>query len=127
VPAARAAIREAVAEFTWTDAVTTKRDELEKRLHQVFTRLVQENLMASGFTAEEAAKTFLLMPPQIRRLVPPKAILAAESDRLAAGVNLQRQLVLNQIAEREAERRANGPRHQKACRAAAEGVQSGAA
>lgn len=107
IPAARAAIREAAAEFTWTDAVTTKRADLEKRLHNVFVRLVQENLTASGFTPEEAAKTFVLMPPQIRRLAPPKAILAAESDRIASEVNLQRQLVLNQIAEREAERRGN--------------------
>lgn len=107
IPAARAAVREAAAEFTWTDAVTTKRAELEKRIHTVFIRLVQENLTGSGFTAEEATKTFVLMPPQIRRLAPPKAILAAESDRSAAEVNLKRQLVLNQIAEREAERRSN--------------------
>lgn len=107
IPAARAAVREAVAEFTWSDAVTSKRADLEKRIHTVFTRLVQENLTGSGFTAEEAARTFVLMAPQIRRMAPPKAILSAESDRSAAEVNLQRQLVLNRIAEREAERRAN--------------------
>jgi regulator of protease activity HflC (stomatin/prohibitin superfamily) len=107
IPAARAAVREAAAEFTWSDAVTSKRADLEKRIHSVFKRLVEENLTGSGFTAEEAAKTFVLMAPQIRRLAPPKLILAAESDRTASEVNLQRQLVLNQIAEREAERRAN--------------------
>jgi regulator of protease activity HflC (stomatin/prohibitin superfamily) len=107
IPAARAAVREAAAEFSWSDAVTSKRAELEKRIHNVFMRLVQENLTGSGFTAEEAAKTFVLMAPQIRRMAPPKAILSAESDRSASEVNLKRQLVLNQIAEREAERRAN--------------------
>ncbi len=47
------------------------------------------------------------MPIQIRRIAPPRALLAAESDRLAAAVNLERQVVLNQIAEKEAERRGN--------------------
>jgi regulator of protease activity HflC (stomatin/prohibitin superfamily) len=107
IPAARAAVREAAAAFTWTDAVTTKRADLEKLIHSVFKRLVEENLTGSGFSAEEATKTVVLMAPQIRRMAPPKPILAAESDRIASEVNLQRQLVLNQIAEREAERRSN--------------------
>ena len=107
IPAARAAVREAAAGFTWNDAVATKRADLEKQIHAVFRRLVQENLTSSGFTENEAAKALVLMPPQIRRLAPPKAILSAESDRIASEVNLQRQLVLNQIAEREAERRGN--------------------
>jgi regulator of protease activity HflC (stomatin/prohibitin superfamily) len=107
VPAARAAVREAAAAFTWTDAVTTKRSDLEKLIHAEFKRLVQENLMGSGFTAEQAANTFVLMAPQIRRLAPPKPILAAVSDRVASEVNLERQGVLNQIAAREAERRSN--------------------
>ena len=71
--------------------MTTKRAKLEQRIHTSFTRLVQENLVGSGFTPEGAAKT----------------TLPAESDRIASEVNLQRQLVLNQIAEREAERRGN--------------------
>jgi regulator of protease activity HflC (stomatin/prohibitin superfamily) len=107
IPAARAAVREAAAGFAWNDAVATKRADLEKQIHSVFRRLVQENLTSSGFTADEAGKALVLMPPQIRRLAPPKAILTAESDRIASEVNLQRQLVLNQIAEREAERRGN--------------------
>jgi regulator of protease activity HflC (stomatin/prohibitin superfamily) len=107
IPAARAAVREAAAAFTWTDAVTTKRADLEKLIHAVFKRLVEENLTSSGFTAAEAGKTIVLMAPQIRRLAPPKPILSAVSDRVASEVNLERQGVLNQIAEREAERRAN--------------------
>ena len=107
IPAARAAVREAAASFTWNDAVATKRADLEKQVHAVFSRLVRENLTSSGFSVDEAAKAIVLMPPQIRRLAPPKVILSAESDRMASEVNLQRQVVLNQIAEREAERRAN--------------------
>lgn len=107
IPAARAAIGQAAADFTWTDAVTSKRDELEKRIHSVFTRLVVENLTGVGFTKEEADKAFVLFAPQIRRLAPPKALLASVSERIAADVNLERQEVLNKIAEREADRRAN--------------------
>jgi len=105
IPAARAAVREATASFTWTDAVTTKRTELEDRILSVFRTIVQDNLVAAGFTKEEAAKAFILMPPNIRRLAPPRALLAAVADRMAAEVALERQAVLNQIAEREADRR----------------------
>jgi regulator of protease activity HflC (stomatin/prohibitin superfamily) len=107
IPAARAAVREAVAAFNWTDAVTTKRAELEQLIHSLFKKLTDENLRGAGFTSEQAANTFALLAPQIRRLAPPKPILAAVSDRVASEVNLERQTVLNQIAERETERRAN--------------------
>jgi regulator of protease activity HflC (stomatin/prohibitin superfamily) len=107
VPAARAALREAVASFSWTDAVTTKRSELEERIHSVFRKIVEENLIGAGFSKKEAAKTFVLMPPNIRRLAPPHSLLAAVADRVAADVMLERQTVLNQIAQREAERREN--------------------
>jgi regulator of protease activity HflC (stomatin/prohibitin superfamily) len=105
VPAARAAVREATASFTWTDAVTTKRAELEERILSVFRSIVQDNLIAAGFTKDEAAKAFTLMPPNIRRLAPPRALLTAVADRMAAEVALERQGVLNKIAEREADRR----------------------
>jgi regulator of protease activity HflC (stomatin/prohibitin superfamily) len=107
VPAARAALRDAVASFIWTDAVTTKRSELEEKLLSTFRRTVEESLVAAGFTHEEAAKTFILMPPNIRRLAPPRALLTAVADRAAADVALERQAVLNEIAESEAQRRAS--------------------
>jgi regulator of protease activity HflC (stomatin/prohibitin superfamily) len=107
IPAARAAIREAAAAFTWTDATTSKRAELEQRIHDVFTRLVHDNLINSGFTKEEAEKAFVLMAPQIRRIAPPRALLAAVSERIAAEVHLERQGVLNAIAKAETERRGN--------------------
>jgi regulator of protease activity HflC (stomatin/prohibitin superfamily) len=107
IPAARAAVREAVASFSWTEAVSEKRNELEAKILSVFRNTVQDNLIAAGFSKEEAANTFILMPPQIRRLAPPRSLLAAVADRVAADVNLERQGVLNQIAAREAERRGN--------------------
>lgn len=105
-PAARASIRETVAEFTWTDAVTSKRTELEARLHSVLEKTVQINLVGAGFTQDEAAKAISLMPPQIRRLAPPKRLLAAVGEILAAQEDLKRQGVIIEIAELEAERRA---------------------
>ncbi len=107
IPAARAAIREAMAGFTWTDATTTKRAELEERIHSVFKQFVFDNLTGAGFTKEEAPKVFSLMAPQVRRIGPPRALLAAVSERVAAEVNLERQGVLNRIAQSESERRAN--------------------
>jgi regulator of protease activity HflC (stomatin/prohibitin superfamily) len=107
VPAARAAVREAVAAFSWTDAVTTKRADLEELIRNVFRKLIDENLRGAGFTSEQAGKAFAFLAPQIRRLAPPKPILAAVSDRVASEVNLERQTVLNQIADRETERRAS--------------------
>ena len=107
VPAARAAVREAVGSFTWIDAVTTKRNELEDGILAKFRAIVAENLIGAGFSKEEASQAFVLMPPQIRRLSPPRVLLAAVADRAAADVALERQAVLNQIAAKEAERRAN--------------------
>jgi regulator of protease activity HflC (stomatin/prohibitin superfamily) len=105
-PAARASTREAVAEFSWTDAITSKRTELEERLHSVFEKTVQLNLSGAGFTQQEAANAISLMPPQIRRLAPPKRLLTAVGEVLAAQEDLKRQGVLIEISEREAERRA---------------------
>jgi regulator of protease activity HflC (stomatin/prohibitin superfamily) len=107
IPAARSSVSEAVSAFTWTDAVTTRRAELEERILTTFKRIVQESLYAAGFTKEEAEKTFVLMPPQIRRLAPPRSLLTAVADRVAADVTLERQAVLNEIAQKEAERRGN--------------------
>lgn len=105
-PAARASIRETVAEFTWTDAVTSKRAELEERLHTVLAKTVELNLVGAGFTQHEAAKAISLMPPQIRRLAPPKRLLAAVGEVLAAQEELKRQGIILEIAGVEAERRA---------------------
>jgi regulator of protease activity HflC (stomatin/prohibitin superfamily) len=105
VPAARAAVREGIASFTWTDAVATKRAELEERILTVFRTIVQDNLIGAGFTKEQAAKAFILLPPNIRRLAPPRTLLTAVADRMGAEVALERQAVLNQIAERESDRR----------------------
>ncbi len=105
-PAARASIRETVAEFTWTDAVTSKRAKLEERLHSVLEKTVQLNLVGAGFTQDEAAKAIRLLPPQIRRLAPPKRLLAAVGEVLAAQEELKRQGVMIEIAGLEAERRA---------------------
>jgi regulator of protease activity HflC (stomatin/prohibitin superfamily) len=107
IPAARAAVRDAVASFTWTDALTTKRSELEAKILAVYRGLVEDNLLAAGFSKDEASHTFILMPPQIRRLAPPHVLLSAVADRVSAEVNLERQGVLNKIAESEATRRAN--------------------
>ncbi len=105
-PAARSSVREAAASFSWTDAVSGRREELEERIHTVFRQTVVSNLAGAGFTQEEAAEALTLMPPQIRRMSPPRRILAAVGEVLAADEELKRQQTLVQVAEKEAERRA---------------------
>jgi len=106
-PAARTAVRDAVANFTWADAVTNRREELAEKIHALYEGMVIGDLILADFSPEEAKATFKLMPVQIRRMLPPKRILTAVSERLAAEEDLQRQKVLTDIAKQEAERRAN--------------------
>lgn len=106
-PAARTAVRDAVAHFTWADAVTNRREELASKIHALYQGMIVEDLMMAGFSPEEAKTAFKLMPVQIRRMLPPKRILDAVSERLAAEEDLQRQKVLTDIARQEADRRAN--------------------
>ena len=78
IPAARAAISEATVQFTWQDAVTTKRAELETRIHAAFKESSKKTSSLPALRPEQAAKTFVLMPIQMRRIAPPRALLAAE-------------------------------------------------
>jgi len=107
MPAARAALRDAAASFTWSDAVSTKRTDMETRIHTKLRALVEDNLVRSGFTQHEADNAFSFMAPQVRRLAPPKRILSAVSEAKAAEEDLKRQAVLNEIAAAEAVRRGN--------------------
>ncbi len=106
-PTARTAVRDAVANFTWADAVTNRREELARKIHALYEGTVVGGLTLAGFSPEEAKSAFTLMPVQIRRMLPPKRILTAVSERLAAEEDLQRQKVLTAIAKQEADRRAN--------------------
>lgn len=107
IPAARAAVRDAVAEFTWRDASTTARDKLAQRIEHRFRELVQTDLAAVGFSIDDAHSTFTIQPVQLRKILPPEKVLNAVSEKIASEEDLQRQKTLTQIAEEEARRRQN--------------------
>jgi regulator of protease activity HflC (stomatin/prohibitin superfamily) len=106
-PAARAAVRAATAGFSWTGAITTERVELEKRILELFQQTVSENLVGAGFTAKEAQSALALAPPQVRRMSPPRRLLTAVGETLAAQEELKRQGILVEVGLQEAQRRAN--------------------
>ncbi len=107
IPAARAAVRDAVATFTWRDATTVSRDRLAQKIEERFRALVVQDLTAAGFSEEEARATFTIQPVQLRKILPPDKVLNAVAEKIAAEEDLERQKTLTQIAEEEARRRQN--------------------
>lgn len=106
-PAARAAVRSAASEFSWTEAVTSDRIKLEERIQSVFQQTVVESLASVGFSKKEAETAIILTPPQVRRMSPPRRLLTAVGETLAAQEDLKRQGTLVEIAAQEAQRRSN--------------------
>lgn len=104
-PAARSAVRDAVAKFSWSEAAVTRRDELAKEISAAFTILVRDDLAELGFSRTEASGAFNLMPVQLRRVLPPQAIQNSIAQKLSAEQDFERQGVLFQIAEAQAARR----------------------
>ncbi len=107
LPAARTAVRDAIARFGWEDAATHKREELAALIAQRFRALIEADLRGLGLTEAEAARAFLLPPAQLRRIVPPQSVQDAIAEKLRAQQDLQKQETLTQIARMEAERRAS--------------------
>ena len=107
VPAARSAVRDAVAGFSWRDAATVSRDKLAARIEERFRQLVERDLIAAGFPEEEARQTLTIQPVQLRKVLPPDKVLNAVAEKIAAEEDLERQRTLTQIAEEEARRRQN--------------------
>lgn len=104
--AARTAVRDVVAEYDWKLAATTARNEIAQQAHDTFESYLVRDLMGIGFTEEEAKATFTVLPVQLRRVQPPKKVLNAISEKVAAQEDLERQKTLTQIAEETALRRA---------------------
>lgn len=107
VPAARAAVRDGVATLSWRDASTVARGELAAEIERRFRELVINDLVAAGFSEEEATSTLTIQPVQLRKILPPDKVLNAVAEKIAAEEDLQRQRTLTMIAEEEARRRLN--------------------
>jgi regulator of protease activity HflC (stomatin/prohibitin superfamily) len=106
-PAARSAVRDAVARFGWQEAAVTRREELGEAIGARFAAVIARDLRELGFGEEEAGRVLALPPVQLRRVAPPQALQDAISEKLRATQDLERQTTLSQIARIEAERREN--------------------
>ena len=108
LPAARSAVRDAISAQPW-NTVTSESgraqlaDLIARRLEQV----VRSDLVQAGFSSDEAKATFTFPNVQIRAITPPQRIIDSINEEQAAQADLRRQVTLTQIAEQEAERRAN--------------------
>lgn len=104
-PAARSAVRDAVAQFSWDEAAATRREQLAETILGRLIQLTRAELEQLGFTAEDAGSAFTILPVQLRRVLPPQQIQDAVAEKLRAEQDLQRQVTLAEITRLEAERR----------------------
>jgi len=105
-PAAQTAVRDGFAGFSWTEATTSKRDVVQNAVQGNFIRIVSEQLVAMGMTAEESRNALVFSPVQFRQASPDPKVLNAVAERSAALQDLDRQKTLTDIAAEEALRRA---------------------
>jgi len=107
VPAARAAVRDAIASFPWADASVERRADVEQRMMEEVVRAVNNDLIKLGFTDTEAKGAITFMPVLLREVLPDAKVLNAIAERMASEEDRKRQKLLTQIAEEQAARRSN--------------------
>lgn len=106
-PLGLTAIRDGIAQFAWADTAGAKRELTAEAIREAFKRQLIEQLQKSGLTETEAKSAFTVYPVQLREALPDPKILNSIAEKNASEQDLQRQNILTQIAEREAERRQN--------------------
>lgn len=104
-PAARTAVRDALALFRWEEAATTRREALAEAIGARFRALVEADLRGLGLSEAEARDAFAMPPVVLRRVMPPLAVQEAIGERLRARQELEKQETLTEIARQEAARR----------------------
>lgn len=105
IPAARSALRDAVAQTPFIDASTERRNQLAQLMTETFAQAVANDLSKQGLSLEEASKVFVILPVQLRKVLPPDKVQSAISEKIASEQDLQRQHTLTSIAEEIANRR----------------------
>ncbi len=105
--ASRSATRAATAQFTSDEATTSMRTELTLAMEKQFGDHLVGDLVRQGLTPDEAKNVFIVLPVQLRKVLPPEKVLNAIAEKAAAEQDLQRQVTLTAIAKQEAERRSN--------------------
>lgn len=104
---ARSAVREAAAQFTWTEVAVTDKEEFVKVLQAEFLKSIVTDLAQNGISESDAQNAIVVVDPKLRKVLPPKRIRESIASRLAADEDLKKQKTLSLIAAEEANRRAN--------------------
>lgn len=107
VKAGQTAVRDGIASFPWTRAVTSDRGEVQRAIQSNFERILVEQFIANGLTEKDAKAALEVSPVQLRSALPDRKVLNAVAERSASEQDLQRQKTLTKIAEEEANRRKN--------------------
>ena len=105
IPAARNAIRDAVKEFTWQEAATSRREEVALAAKQKFAANLMTEVTALKIGVESLGDILEVLNPQLRKVLPPEKITEAVSDKLAALEEEKKQATLTRIATEIASRR----------------------
>jgi regulator of protease activity HflC (stomatin/prohibitin superfamily) len=106
VRAAKTATRDATAEFTDEQAMTSKRVELSDKMAKDFETTLVQNMIKRGLPKEEAEQVFTVLPVMLSKILPPETVVTSISNKAAALQDLERQQTLTSIAQEVANRRA---------------------
>jgi len=108
-PAARSALRDAIAKVTFLEAGTENREKLEIEMTKAFQLVLKNDLMkiGKGLNEEQAGEVFVILPVQLRKVLPPEKVQNSINEKVATDQDLQRQKTLTDIAEQIALRRTN--------------------
>ncbi len=106
VRAAKTATRNATAEFTDEQAMTSKRVELSDKMAKDFESALVQNMEQRGLSKADAEQVFTVLPVMLSKVLPPEAVITAISNKAAALQDLERQKTLTSIAQEVANRRA---------------------
>jgi regulator of protease activity HflC (stomatin/prohibitin superfamily) len=106
VRAAKTATRNATAEFTDEQAMTSKRVQLSDKMAKDFKETLVQNMTERGLPPADAEQVFTVLPVMLSKILPPEAVITAISNKAAALQDLERQKTLTFIAQEVALRRA---------------------
>ena len=102
---AEAALRKGVSQKSWTQVVKDNSGDAATAIGAAWQIAVKGQLLAAGFTMEEAEIAFNFFPVQIRAAIPDPKVQEATANRSAATEDLHTQETLTSIALEIAKRR----------------------
>jgi regulator of protease activity HflC (stomatin/prohibitin superfamily) len=105
VPAGSTAVRIGLSRFGWVFATTTGREELTLAIEEEFRKVLIQQMISANLTEIEAKTALTIFPVQLRQALPDGKVLNAIAEKSASEQDKERQSILTEIAQIEAERR----------------------